>query len=180
MRTKNILHVGLCALFMLTSAMSCDEDDSEGIIELTGIKLEQYDNSGAHPVSIENGQCPKEAYLIGTSPAAEYNYSTNTLKSPIIAFRIITLTDFNGDYPAGSDIYSLFKEYPPVLLGGHLGDYSLSSDSLDKGQPIITLKRGYFYKALATYPQPGNYQFRIELETKDGNIFSEEAEVNLY
>ena len=28
--------------------------------------------------------------------------------------------------------------------------------------------------------QPGNYQFRIELETEDGNILSEETEVILY
>ena len=64
MKTKNIFYAGLCALFMLTSAMCCDDDDSEGIIELTGIKLNQYNNTGAYPVIIENGQCPKEAYLI--------------------------------------------------------------------------------------------------------------------
>ena len=162
MRTKNALYAGLCTLFMLTSAMCCDEDASEGIIELTGIKLEQYDNSGAHPVSIENGLCPKEAYLIR------------------ITFRILTLTDFNKDYPAGSDVYNLFKEYPPMLLGENLSGYSLSSDCLEKGQPITTLDQGAFYKVLLTYPQPGTYQFRIELETEDGAILAEETEVNLY
>ena len=180
MRTKNALYAGLCTLFMLTSAMCCDEDASEGIIELTGIKLEQYDNSGAHPVSIENGLCPKEAYLIRITPIADYYYSINTLKSPIIAFRILTLTDFNKDYPAGSDVYNLFKEYPPMLLGENLSGYSLSSDCLEKGQPITTLDQGAFYKELLTYPQPGTYQFRIELETEDGAILAEETEVNLY
>ena len=86
MKTKNIFYAGLCALFMLTSAMCCDDDDSEGIIELTGIKLNQYNNTGAYPVIIENGQCPKEAYLIQISPISEYYYSTNILKSPIIPY----------------------------------------------------------------------------------------------
>ena len=180
MKTKNIFYAGLCALFMLTSAMCCDDDDSEGIIELTGIKLNQYNNTGAYPVIIENGQCPKEAYLIRISPILETYYSTNILKSPIIAFRIITLTDFNEDYPAGSDIYKLFKEYPPMLLSENFREHYLSSDCLDKGQPITTITWGDFYKVLLTYPQPGNYQFRIELETEDGNILSEETEVILY
>ena len=30
------------------------------------------------------------------------------LNRPITAIRIVTLTDFNEEYPAGSDIYPLF------------------------------------------------------------------------
>lgn len=181
MKTKNTIYAGLCMLFLLTTAMYCEEGTLEEINEISDIKLIQYDNSGEYPVIIENDQCPKEAYLVRITPLYEFRCDVNILKSPIIAFRIITLTDFNKDYPAGSDIYRLFKEYPPVLLEENFDGSSLGSDSLQDGEPITILGTGSFYKVLLTYPQPGIYQFRVELEMEDGSLISKETDpVHLY
>ncbi|WP_302607982.1 hypothetical protein [uncultured Bacteroides sp.] len=39
------------------------------------------------------------------------------LNRPITAIRIVTLTDFNEEYPAGSDIYPLFyRSYSPAPI----------------------------------------------------------------
>lgn len=168
-------------LFILTSAMSCEEDPGEGISIITSIELTHFDNAGEHPVAIEGGQCPKEAYLLEIAPCCENYYGITTLQSPVIAFRIITLTDFDNSHPAGSDVYSLFKDYPPQLLGDNLRERSLGNDPLQEGMPITTLEPGAFYKALLTAPQPGTFQFRIELEMEDGSVvWAETLPVNLY
>lgn len=179
MKSQHTLYAGLCTLFLLTAAMCCEEGAIEEINEISNIELLQYDNSGEYPVVIENDQCPKEAYLIRITPIYEVWSDINILKSPIIAFRIITLTDFNEDYPAGSDIYNLFKEYPAILLGENFN--SPANDSLQEGEPITSLGTGSFYKVLLTHPQSGTYQFRVELEMKDGSLVSKEtAPVLLY
>lgn len=179
MRTNGIYHIALCMLFILTSAMSCEEDSGEGFTVIAGIELTHFDNAGEHP--IENDRCPKEAYLLRIAPRCENYYGITTLRSPVIAFRIITLTDFDESHPAGSDIYRLFKDYPAKLLGDDLREGSLGDDPLQEGMPITTLEPGAFYKALLTAPQPGTYQFRIELEMEDGSVVSADTlPVNLY
>lgn len=175
MKTKSIFFGTLCLLFILASAMCCEET-IEDISELTGIELTQYDNSGETPVIREDARCPKEAYLLRIQPIWKNYWDINILKSPITHFHIITLTDFDESHPAGSDIYDLFKEYPAGMLSNALGD-----DPLQRGETITKLGCKAFYKALLTYPQPGTYQFRVELKTEDGNTFSEETTpINLY
>lgn len=177
MKTRNLILSALCMLFTLTSAVDCEDWVSEDINAPTGIELAQYDNSGDTPLLREDGQCPKEAYLLRIAPVWEYHCDINILEPPITDFRIITLTDFDENHPAGSDVYTLFKEYPAEILKDAFDD-----DPLQRGEPITRLASwGAFYKALLTYPQPGTYQFRVELETADGTVFSEETTpINLY
>lgn len=169
MKTKLLFTISCCCLFLLFSAMSCDEDDyipTSTQIDLTGLELSSLNNSGKDPVEITDGRCPKEAYMLRIVPIFDKDdehYDSYELNTPVTAIRIFTLTDFDADHPAGSDVFTLFRTiYWAVDLSLPLtGFYSL-----------------YGYRlVLMTYPQPGNYQFRVEFELEDGTIVSEETEM---
>lgn len=169
MKTKLLFTISCCCLFLLFSAMSCDEDDyipTSTQIDLTGLELSSLNNSGKDPVEITDGRCPKEAYMLRIVPIFDKDdehYDSYELNTPVTAIRIYTLTDFDADHPAGSDVFTLFRTiYWAVDLSLPLtGFYSL-----------------YGYRlVLMTYPQPGNYQFRVEFELEDGTIVSEETEM---
>lgn len=169
MKTKLIFRISCCCLFLLFSAMCCDEYDyvpTSTQINLTGLELSSLNNSGKDPIEITDGRCPKEAYMLCIVPTFDKDdehYDSYELNTPVTAIRILTLTDFDTDHPAGSDVFPLFRTiyWAAGLTVPLTGFHSL-----------------YGYKlVLMTYPQPGNYQFRVEFELEDGTIFSEETEI---
>lgn len=159
MKKKVQQALSLCMLFLLCTAMSCDEDVWEDALpnEIKGLSLTHYDNSGAHPVSVSNGRCPKEAYVLRIQPLWSFNYSANSMDPPVARVRIITLTDFNADYPAGSDISRLFIAYPHRLQPD-VTPY----DPFEEGGPIYHLDDKAAYRMLNVIPAPGEYRFRVE------------------
>lgn len=178
---RHLYGVASCLIFWLCSGMSCE---AEVVGTLTEIEVLQYNNAEQEPELIEDGRCPKEAYRLRVFFRKWDNweswYDVCILSSPIVDFRIITIGDFNKEYPAGSDVYALFKEYPKDMMMQYYTNFI--PDTLKEGIPIG--KVGYFSfldKVLLTYPEAGRYQFRIELELKDGTIVSDETEpVELY
>ena len=170
-------------IYLCLAAVHCEDWTSRGEDNLLGIEVHHLDNSGSNYTEAKNFRCPKEAYLMNIRLTEwEYGYYDEiTLTSPIVDFRIITLTDFNEEFPAGSNIYTLFREYPP-------GKNKKCQDTLEQGEPITSIHNdsyyanaGRFLKALLTYPAPGDYQFRVELEMEDGRIISaNSAYITLY
>ena len=131
-----------CFLVLLLTAMTCDEEEllPPILADVVGVRLVSLDNSGHVPEPVTDDRCPKEAY--------------------ITAIRIVTLTDFNEEYPAGSDIYPLFySSYSPVPVDfpiDYLHDFEL---------------------VLLTYPKAGTYRFRVELEVGKGENEENGAQV---
>lgn len=167
MKTKLLIGIYCCYLFLILSAMTCDEyTPTSTQVDLSGLELFSLDSSGKLPVTIANGRCPKEAYMLRIAPtynADDADYDNYELNVPITAVRIFTLTDFSAEHSVGSDVSSLFRTVYRAL------NYVF---------PVTSLHREYnFSLVLMTYPHPGNYQFRVELELEDGTVFSEETEM---
>lgn len=169
MKTKLLLGISCCYLFLLLSAMTCDEEDyipTSTQIDLDGLEVFSLNNSGKDPTVITDGRCPKEAYMLCISPTFDVDdthYDSYELNTPVTDIRIVTLTDFSAEYHAGSDVFPLFR----TLYG-----------AISLTVPVTCFYRDYRYRlVLMTYPQPGSYQFRVELELEDGTVFSNETEM---
>ncbi len=183
MKADYFSRISFCIVMLLLTAMTCEDELTPLVGDVCGLKLESLDNSGEYPVSISDGHCPKEAYWLNVLPELKAEeeevkevkeWREYLLKHPIVDMRIITLTDFNADYPAGSNILHLFCKYH-------------SPGSLKF--PINYLINVPLSMVLLTYPAPGVYQFRVELvlgsgdgNGKDGTeevhrIFSAETEL---
>lgn len=150
-----------CCLLLLLTAMTCEGDEDAlppVLVDVVGVQLVLLDNSGHVPKPITDDRCPKEAYMMkvvpDVKPISEETFGdawSYRLNRPITAIRIVTLTDFNEEYPAGSDIYPLFyRSYSPAPI-----DF-----------PIDYLHDFEF--VLLTYPKAGTYRFRVELEVGKG------------
>lgn len=175
-------HTALTILFSILLC-SCSHDDGyydgPGIIQgnISEIALQQLNNGGAEPSVSSENRFPKEAYLLSIHVTTDseawsgYSYVRVDLTDPVTALRIFTVTDFSEEYPAGSDITSLFKEYP-VYLRNNLHDCT------PDGKDITQLDHngGYFYKALLHYPNPGTYQFKVQMSFKSGKQITKETE----
>lgn len=171
---KSILISCLSVLFL---SMTCDE---ESFNDMIGVTVSAIDNSGAEFAAVSDGKCPKEALILRITP--EWNpagYNSGKLLSPIVALRIVTLTDFDDSHPAGSDVSVYFNTYPKELDAEM---YNSVYDTLEDGIPISCWQEGEScYKALTTVPAPGDYIFRVELEMEDGTLFTCNTEsINLY
>ena len=158
-----------CFLVLLLTAMTCDEEEllPPVLADVVGVRLVSLDNSGHVPKPVTDDRCPKEAYMMKVMPdvkavaeetsEAAWRYRLNR---PITAIRIVTLTDFNEEYPAGSDIYPLFySSYSPAPIDfpiDYLHDFEL---------------------VLLTYPKAGTYRFRVELEVEKGEDEENGAQV---
>ncbi|TCO88955.1 uncharacterized protein DUF5034 [Bacteroides heparinolyticus] len=159
MKADYLSRIFFCIVMLLFTAMTCEDEHTPPVGDVCGLKLESMDNSGEHPVGISDGRCPKEAYWLNVLPELKAEeeeakeWREYLLKHPIADMRIITLTDFNADYPAGSDIFHLFYRYH-------------SPGSLKF--PINYLANAPLSMVLLTYPASGVYQFRVEFVLGSG------------
>ncbi|MDR1003716.1 MAG: DUF5034 domain-containing protein [Prevotellaceae bacterium] len=173
MKPKTVICLLLCSLFLLTNVTGCfydwvDEWEentyiNEGYREdlsvtpnkLSDIALLSYDNSGDVPRLLTENRCPGRAYRLHIIPILELGgMPRNSIDPQVIAVRIITLNDFNEEYPAGSDISTLF--------------HRLNSTHTGIGTPIRFINEGEYYPLFLTaHPVAGTYQFRVEFVCSD-------------
>ncbi|MDR0989357.1 MAG: DUF5034 domain-containing protein [Prevotellaceae bacterium] len=165
---KKALGIALCSLLPLLASCSKDEDTpwaNEVLTALEKIQVVSYNNAGVEPVVITDGRCPKEAYLLKVQPLMTTDggsYGAYVLKVAVVATRILTLTDFDARYPAGSQVSELFYQWRTPTTG--------------LPQAFHTLSGQEFRMVLMTYPAPGHYQFRVEFELEDGSVMSADTE----
>ena len=171
---KNKLSVLLALLFLLCTAMCCEEFE-EYIpcqVTLTGIrKVEHLDNAGSVPVAPVGGVVSRQAYMLRIPLDFEYEkeivegtYYEYILTDTIANIQIISLTAYDESHPAGTDVNELFMNYP-LRQEDQLTDY----------------KYGYmygtvFYKIPRTLPQAGVHRFKIVVTTRKGEEFTKETD----
>ncbi|WP_419033022.1 hypothetical protein [Dysgonomonas gadei] len=119
MKLKISLYLLISLVFLLNTAMSCDEKEGGEpiVITITGIELYNINNEGQGPV-ISDEPIKKEAYLIGiryvyvieeNEETIEYYYR---IGGDIKSEQIVSNVDIGEEYPAGSDISGLFTKTP--------------------------------------------------------------------
>ena len=119
---KNKLSVLLALLFLLCTAMCCEEFE-EYIpcqVTVTGIgKVEHLDNAGSVPVAPVGGVVSRQAYMLRIPLDFEYGkeivegtYYEYILTDTIANIQIISLTAYDESHPAGTDVNELFMDYP--------------------------------------------------------------------
>lgn len=178
---QRTIYVYCILIAWICSATTCDcYESTPEYIESTlkSISLYNINNEGEEPVVATISGVKKEAYILCIRVECENidplvnETQYYMLANGIQNIRIYTLTSFNENYPAGSDVSECFKPYP-ILLNNHLYDLTLY------GTPIKRLNdRGNtLYKALRTIPDPGAYQFRVEAELEDGQTIEQETEI---
>lgn len=149
----------LSCVFVLNVAMRCDDDYDEDRERMNILRIEAFNlnNEGQDPV-LSDDPIKKEAYVIGIeritdAQKEEYYYIPNdTVESE----KIYTLNNLNAQYPAGSDVTSLFVKMP-------YGSWSK-----------------YMY-ALRKEIEPGVHSFKIVLSCTNGNVFeTSTTPINLY
>ncbi|HCO67825.1 MAG TPA: hypothetical protein DIT04_08755 [Dysgonomonas sp.] len=162
----------LCLLIsFMFCATSCPDDLL--YVQLVDIELYNLDFSG-EKMTESSEPIKKEAYVIGIKylvkhdyegfgdktwyyhPDKEYGNSeiiTNIKRNPTV----LTLSDFNEDYPAGSDI-------------SHLFTYG-RSDYYEEMSLLLVLN---------AVPDPGIHSFKVKLPTENNLIIEEIIETTLY
>lgn len=168
-------------LFLICTAMSC-EDDAPHVESVSGtltdFQLTHLDNAAERPKEAIDGRVKKEAYMLKISLMSEPEENLSSidksrvnflLHDPIVNIRIFTETNFREDYPADSDISSLFANYPIRIVAGQLAD--------DDGSLKWVDESSYLFKSLLTAPvQSGTYLFRVRLIFKSGDIMEKTTE----
>jgi hypothetical protein len=173
----------LCCLFLLTTAMSCPdywEDETyinEGYTDeksvtankIGDIELRSYNNCGDAPLVITDNRCPATCYRLHVIPILAYGGTPrNSIEPHVIDVHITTLTDFDAEHSAGSDVTELFHRPKSSYTG--------------IGVPIEYVDEGEYYTLLlTTYPAVGNYQFRVTFTFPGGNLIARDTELlNFY
>ncbi len=144
---KRLPYYILAIIFLLNSAMSCDDELEPVYFKLTGIGAYNINNEGEFPFVTEKA-VKKEAYMIGIKWIADGNdnlYRFEIQGSPEI--KIFCNADFDEQHAAGSDITSYFKpaRYLPEKISEGL--------------------------ALLKVPAPGKYSFKVKVFLDDGDYF---------
>ncbi|SBV97832.1 DUF5034 domain-containing protein [uncultured Dysgonomonas sp.] len=158
MKLKISLYLLISFLFLLNTAMSCDEKEGgePKAVTIKAIELYNINNEGQGPV-ISDEPIKKEAYMIGIRYLIEENEETTGLyyrvSDNIKSEQIVSNVDIGEEYPAGSDISGLFTKtsYTSILLD--------NAFVLKKSIPA------------------GTYSFKVILTTKEDKVM--EASTNL-
>lgn len=179
MKKVIILTLSLLAILFF---YSCAKDDHHDVLKVISgyvesTKVEPMNNGATHPSVSKNNKYPTDAFMLAINVTLDSRawggaeWVAVDLSDPITAIRIYTVNDFNESYPAGSDVSSLFNDYPLYIFNN-------LKDTLEEGKNIVRMDyvNGYFYKALLTPATPGMHKFKIELELKSGDIFTGETE----
>jgi hypothetical protein len=148
--------------------MSCDEGDSERT-SLLGLVAVNLNNEGENPTYTEDS-IKKEAFVIGLIYMTDGNKPSDTPiyfdNVPYESYinpkyeKIVCLTDFNDEYPAGFDVTNLFIRY---------------ENTKNKISGIDALF------VLTAVPSPGIHSFRISRTLDDGSeVRTETKPIKLY
>lgn len=174
---KHLTILLFALLFLLVSAMSCEETDETFSIlpcNLKEVGLYHWDNAGKLPAEPINHRVPKEAYLLEIRLLTEIeqdkieSYHNDypiffELSDPIEKIQIYTETDFNETFLEGAEVTSCFRNYP-----GTIDKYQQTDYTVEGGTISSVDKTNRIYKALMTIPQAGDYRFRVVLTKESG------------
>ena len=168
-------------VFLLCTAMRCEENRIDVETELKEVKLFHVNNTGKQPILAGDEPVKKEAYMLCIQLLCEETnllekYPHYYLGTPITQLDIYTVENFNEEYPAGSNISVSFKNYPLTLRDNVVHITERGGVIKDIGSSI-----GNIYKALMTIPPAGTYQFRVALTLANDEIIERITEpIELY
>lgn len=156
MKTINVI---LGTFLIFTSlATQCEDEFPDPIpVSLKSLEAFNVNNEGKEPFVTEDN-IRKEAFMIGLSYVSDTAVDKYTyVIQPIKERKFYCTTDFNEEYPAGSDISSFFMsaKYIP--------------ENLNEGYVLLTI------------PSPGLHTFKMVFICEDGKIVEcDTPPVNLY
>ena len=156
---------------------SCGYDDVV-TDKVEAVRLSGFDNSGELPKKIEGGTCPRMAHMLWVSFRLSDYADVAHLTQPMTGLRIITVPDFDAEYPAGSDVTHLFKLHP-IRPEISMTDFDTNSYEPvrfalpSQQKPLDTVYREGAYFMLMTPPEEGQQcQFMVEVAFADGTTLS--------
>ena len=165
---------------------SCGYDDVV-TDKVEAVRLSGFDNSGELPKKIEGGTCPRMAYMLWVSFRLSDYADVAHLTQPMTGLRIITVPDFDAEYPAGSDVTHLFKLHPirPEISMTDFDTNQYESvrfafPSLQ--QPLgIVYREGAYFMLMKSPAEERECRFATDVEFSDGKILSAKCQaVTLY
>lgn len=155
----------LSVAFLLCTATSCPQDYDVYILDM---EVSNFDNSGAD-MFVSEEPINKNAYVIGINYLVGFSkdderphrlsedfYDEETIKNPLQSIKILCNTNFNDEYPAGSEITNSFRIVENKKLG----------------QDILLI--------LQAHPATGNHSFKVILNCSDGQIVEKDVIVTLF
>lgn len=177
---------------LLVSCCDCTEPD---LFRYTneGLTVQHLDNRGREPVVSSDNIVLKKAYGLRVTITGKqvvraarpsffisrsYAFSCGCDPSPqyhpidsVLAFRIITLDDFDVTHPAGADITSYFK----VFRGNGYADLEGMFSHARVVYRKPDLDDSFNALLMEPPPQSGHYRFRVEVELSDGRLLQAET-----
>lgn len=188
---KHLTRLFLSLLFLVATAMSCEERDLIPInvpCTLTEVELYHWDNAGEKPKEAVDNKVLKEAYMLeirlltdaGEEEPEPYDtdhYLSHVLSDAIQKIQIFTETDFNAELPEGAEVTSCFYDYPKTFIKDQQTDYTVNGKVIS-----IIGEVNKVYKALLIIPQSGGeYRFRVVLTMESGETIERVSDpVTLY
>lgn len=143
--------------------MSCEEDEAIVYEEkLADVELSNIDFSDSM-MRLAKDSIKKEAFVIGVRLMSIERFEENDLNEPRFTVkindflntsgkvRVYANTDFNAEYPAGSDVTHLFDMYNP------------KRNWLNTDNPVYFS----YFLILKTTPEEGEYSFKIAYDFAD-------------
>ena len=128
---KHLTQLLLSLLFLVVTAMTCDEQDWAEPIDvpctLKEVELYHWDNAGEKPKEAVDNKVLKEAYMMeirlltdaGEKDPESYDadhYLRHVLSDGIKKIQIFTETAFNEEFPAGAEVTPAFMTIRRRLL----------------------------------------------------------------
>ena len=146
---KHLTQLLLSLLFLVVTAMTCDEQDWAEPIDvpctLKEVELYHWDNAGEKPKEAVDNKVLKEAYMM----------------------EIRLLTDAgekDPESPAGAEVTSCFYDYPKTFVKDQQTDFTVNGGVISMIDEVNKI-----YKALLTIPQSGGeFRFRVVLTMESG------------
>ena len=138
---KHLTQLLLSLLFLVVTAMTCDEQDWAEPIDISctlkEVELYHWDNAGEKPKEAVDNKVLKEAYMV----------------------EIRLLTD-----PTGAEVTSCFYDYPKTFVKDQQTDFTVNGGVISMIDEVNKI-----YKALLTIPQSGGeFRFRVVLTMESG------------
>lgn len=181
MQKKFPLHTILLPVsFLILSSMTECSDSKPTVIEFTSIDALVCDFTGPDIIYEEGRDIfNRKGFAIRVQASATtLDGSTgsekcdNPLKHPVIDIRIITINDFDDEHKAGDKINELFgiafRNQKPNISWPERGS---DGTFISYGHPFYEFTE----YAIRSYPEQGEYKFKVEYELSDGTILTSET-----
>ena len=162
---KHLTQLLLSLLFLVVTAMTCDEQDWAEPIDvpctLKEVELYHWDNAGEKPKEAVDNKVLKEAYMMEIRLLTD---AGDVLSDGIKKIQIFTETAFNEEFPAGAEVTSCFYDYPKTFVKDQQTDFTVNGGVISMIDEVNKI-----YKALLTIPQSGGeFRFRVVLTMESG------------